>query len=77
MAAAALALAALLADGAAAPEQIVGEWQLWDGGKLWQAPRVRVVDAALGAAAEEEAEGERADHPDTPDLLVVASTSSS
>ena len=36
-----------------AQELIVGEWQLWDGGKLWQAPRVHVEAVpAEGAPAE-------------------------
>ena len=29
----------IVADAAPAPEHIVGQWQLWDGGKLWQAIR--------------------------------------
>ena len=43
----------IVADAAAAPEQIVGQWQLWDGGKLWQAPRVRCVADVDGADDDE------------------------
>ena len=43
----------IVSDAAPAPEHIVGTWQLWDGGKLWQAPRVRCVADLDGASDEE------------------------
>ena len=39
----------IVADAAPSPEAIVGGWQLWDGGRLWQAPRVRCVADVEGA----------------------------
>lgn len=30
----------IVSDAAPAPEHIVGSWQLWDGGKLWQVPEL-------------------------------------
>ena len=59
----------IVSDAAVAPELIVGEWQLWDAGKLWQVPRVKVkaraegdaggaegMDASSGADSDDEAE---------------------
>lgn len=43
----------IVGDAAPAPEHIVSTWQLWDGGKLWQAPRVRCVADVEGASDEE------------------------
>jgi hypothetical protein len=50
----------IVADTAPSPELIVGDWQLWDGGKLWPAPLVRctlpeegVTDSEVASAADE------------------------
>ena len=45
----------LIASDPQAPEHIVSEWKLWDGGRLWLAPRVRCVAVE---ATEEGGEGE-------------------
>ena len=47
----------IVADAAVSPDHIVGEWQLWDGGKLWNAPRVR-VEAVLPGEGGPHADGE-------------------
>ena len=43
----------IVADAAPAPEHIVGNWQVWDAGKLWQATRVRCMADVEGATDEE------------------------
>ena len=55
----------IVADTAPAPETIVAEWQLWDGGNLLQAPHVSIRAVAHHGNAEDD---ERVDHDvDTDD----------
>ena len=55
----------IVADQAVSPDRIVSTWKVWEGGRLWLAPRVRCVadDEALGhggveSEGEEDEEGE-------------------